>query len=461
MNKIDYGKILREFKPSENEIKIVKSLSNCLIEFINKLARKENINAEAVLVGSVAKGTWLSGKADIDLFIKFPLNTSTDYLKEKGLYLGFETIKKFDGKYEYRYASHPYITGFIKNYEIDFVPCYEIKNSSEIKSAVDRTIPHTKYIKKNLNSEKADQVLLLKQFMQSIGIYGSEFKVGGFAGYLCELLVLYYNSFEEVLQSAANNWKLGYNIDLEEYGTSQSFNEPLIVVDPVDENRNVAAAVNLRRMSEFIVASRNFLKKPSLSYFYPLIIDPDINKLKEEFKRRNTKILLLIFKSPDIPSDALYPQIKKTEKSMVNLMERYDFRIFNSDSWSDEKGLVFILLEFSVWKLPIIKKHSGPQVWFQEHQEKFLEKYKSTAWIQGDRWMAVIDREYPIAESLLELSLTNKNIHYLKFGKHIKNEILKEHELINLIEFLESKTYTNAFLIFLHHYLHKSNVLWR
>lgn len=460
MTKIDYKKILEEIKPSKSEINKVKSLSNKLISIINQITIDENINAETVLVGSVAKNTWL-GKADIDLFIKFPLNTSPDYLKEKGLHLGYKCIKKMNGKYECRYASHPYITGLIDGHEIDFVPCYNIKHPKELKSAVDRTIPHTKYVKKNLNHQQADEVILLKQFMKSIGTYGSEFKVGGFAGYLCELLILHYNSFEQVLESASTEWKPGYHIDLIEYDNSPLFNEPLVVIDPVDKNRNVAAAVSLQKMSEFVAASRNYLKKPSTLYFYFKDVTAHLNSIKKEFTKRGTKTLLLSFKTPDVPIDALYPQIRKTEKSIVNLIERKGFKIFGSDSWSDEKKLVIILLEFSIWKLPKIKKHYGPQLWFKDDQEKYLKKYKDKAWIEGDRWVAAVEREYPEVESLLEVSLTDIKIGYLRFGKHVKNEILKEHKLTDLMELLESNKYNNLVLTFLHTYLNKNEILWR
>ena len=132
--------------------------------------------------------------------------------------------------------------------------------------------------------------MLLKRFMKSVGTYGSHFKVGGFAGYLCELLIIYYSSFEKVLESASNEWRPGYNIDLMGYGTSSLFNEPLIVVDPVDKNRNVAAAVSLQKMSEFVAASRNFLKDPSISYFHPKNISYDLNSIKEEFKEEVPKL---------------------------------------------------------------------------------------------------------------------------------------------------------------------------
>lgn len=59
-----------------------------------------------------------------------------------------------EGRHEFRYASHPYITGIINGYEIDFVPCYDIEESKQLKSAVDRTIPHTRYVQDNLKKNR-------------------------------------------------------------------------------------------------------------------------------------------------------------------------------------------------------------------------------------------------------------------------------------------------------------------
>src|SRR5690606_20193418 len=200
--------------------------------------------------------------------------------------------------------------------------------------------------------------------------------------YLCELLIIHYGTFLKVLESAGKEWKPGYQIDLMKYGTAHKFSEPLIVVDPVDSNRNVAAALSLQKMSEFVVASRNFLKKPSTSYFKEKEIPTDLNHIKESFKKRETKTLLLSFNAPNIPADALYPQIEKTANSLVRLVERKGFRIFGSAYWTDEKEKILILLEFETWKLPSISKHQGPPVWSAEHEEKFLEKYKNRAWIE-------------------------------------------------------------------------------
>ena len=455
MNKIDYNEIIQKIKPKENEKKEIISLSDELIKIINDTAAKKDINAQAVLVGSVAKGTWLSGKADIDIFIKFPLNTTLKYLKEKGLLLGEECIKIKQGESDYRYASHPYITGIINDLEIDFVPCYDITESNKIKSAVDRTIPHTEYVKKYLTSDEAHEVLLLKCFMKTIDTYGSEFKVGGFAGYLCELLILHYKTFLNVLKSASNEWKPGYQIDLARYDTAHLFSEPLVVVDPVDRSRNVAAALSLQKMSEFVAASRIFLKNPSTSYFEVFNIPSDLSIIREEFQKRGTKTLVITFKAPEIPADALYPQIKKTAKSLVRLVLRNDFRVFGSGFWTDEKNRITIILELETWKLPPTKKHYGPPVWSKTHEEKFLEKYKGRAWLEEDIWVVEVHRKYGDVEDLIKAALSKEEINLLQFGKHIKSNILDEYELIDIHEFLTRNEIETVLLEFLFLYLNK------
>lgn len=457
---INYPDIIKDIKPKKWEKKDVEELSSQLINVINNIASKKNIDAEAVLVGSVAKDTWLSGNADVDIFIKFPLETSESYLKEKGLYLGSECIKKMEGSAEYRYASHPYVTGLIKTFEIDFVPCYDIQNTKKIKSAVDRTIPHTEYVKNNLTPEKADEVLLLKKFMDTINAYGSEFKVGGFAGYLCELLIIHYGTFLNVLEYAADEWKPGYQIDMENYGTANLFTEPLVVVDPVDPHRNVAAALSLQTLSEFVVVSRNYLDDPSTTYFYNKEIQANQDEVKKDFKERGTKTLILHFKAPDIPADALYPQIKKTANSMVGVVERSGFKTWGIDYWTNEKEEIIILLEFEAWKLPLVKKHQGPPIWSKEHGANFQKKYGKAVWIEGDQWVVDVDREYTEVDDLLKAVLSMEKIGQLKFGKHIKGSILRWYELMDVNEFLAHNKVEEGVLKFLYKYLHKNLNLW-
>jgi tRNA nucleotidyltransferase (CCA-adding enzyme) len=456
----DRKSVLNSIKPSKPEKEKFDRLSYRLIKLINKIARENNVNADAVLVGSVAKGTCLSGKTDIDIFIKFPININDYDLKKNGLFLGNTCIKKMGGIAEERYASHPYVTGIIEDVKIDLVPCYNVESHGELKSAVDRTILHTEYVKNKLNFEQIDEVLLLKKFMRSIGTYGSEFKVGGFAGYLCELLVIYYGSFKEVLKSASEEWMPGFIIDIEKYQTGNLFNDPFVVVDPVDKNRNVAAALTLQKLSEFVVASDNFIRSPSSNYFFPKL--PLLNPLsiKNEFIKRGTKTLLLIFNPPDIPADALYPQLKKTEISLKNIFDRKGFGVFGSDSWTDEKNITIILIEFDIRKLAYIKKHLGPYIWSKMNSKKFLDKYKNKAYIEGDRWVVDIDRKYKTVESLFKDIINKEKLEYLRFGKHIKVEIAKKFIIMDINNFLNSERCKSDVLMFFYKYLNKSLCIW-
>jgi tRNA nucleotidyltransferase (CCA-adding enzyme) len=433
---MDFDIILTTIKPTINEKEKVESLADSMIDYINQNASEEGIPVEALLVGSVAKKTWLSGKADIDIFLHFPLDTPLEQLKEQGLFIGHKCIKHFSGTWEERYASHPYVTGFINGYSVDLVPCYAITSAKQLKSAVDRTILHTHYIKSNLKENQINEVLLLKKFMEGLETYGSEFKVGGFAGYLCELLILKYNNFMGVLNAAAYLWKNGIIIDLEDYKTGEMFDDSLVVVDPVDKNRNVASALKLQKMAEFIAASRNFLKSPSEDYFKNLTRCRDWSIIAEQFNSRSTKTYLICFKPPEIPSDAIYPQLKKTEISFNTKLDLEGFNIFKSGNWSDESNLAFIILEFGVWSLPDYKNHEGPRVWENSHQERFLDKYGHNAWIENDRWMVKIPQKYNNAKMMMEYLLSPENIHLLKVGKHLKDEILKENYIIDINEFL-------------------------
>jgi tRNA nucleotidyltransferase (CCA-adding enzyme) len=372
--------------------------------------------------------------------------------------LGYECIKILNGKSEKRYASHPYITGFIDGYEVDFVPCYSISMGDTIKSAVDRTILHMEYVKANLRPEKEGDVLLLKQFMGMVGTYGSEFKVGGFAGYLCELLILHYGSFTSVIEAAGRSWQPGLSIDLENYGTSHNFKDPLVVIDPVDPNRNVASSLSLQKMSEFVAAAGNFLSSKSMEYFFPRNLDISRDKILDEFNSRGTKTIIIEFNAPMIPADALHPQITKTEQSLAKILKREGFRLIGSSYYTDESDYAVILLEVESGELPRYKVHVGPSVWYREHGRSFRDLHPES-WIQNDRWTAMVEREFRDLESLITHLLSEEGIRKVRGGKHVKKSLLDWFELKEVGDILPGAD--SEHLKFFYSYLHKGWMLER
>lgn len=455
---MNYELILEKLRPGQEEIDEVNKTTKKVIDFINETCKDEGIDAQAYVVGSVAKNTWLSGKSDIDIFISFPYEAEMDYLKEKGLYLAYKANDNFEGDASEHYASHPYLTCDIDGLEIDIVPCYDLTGGKPIKSAVDRTILHTNYIKANLKKEQEDEVLLLKKFMDAVGTYGSEFKTGGFAGYLCELLILKYGTFEDTLR-AAQNWKFHTMIDLEDFGTAKDkiFKEdPLVFIDPTDKNRNVGAALRIERYVDFIVASRNFLdilddndlsgeekEEKLIEFFKPLQKEHLLNKSKEEiakdilesFKDRETQTLVIKFPIPEMSADALHPQLLKTIKSICEKIDIEEFSVFKYAYWTDEEKYVIFTIELNVFKQGKYYIHKGPKVWPKKACDNFKEKWQDALYPLDEFMVLTRERQFKTAEDFIR-SLLDENIHIIKVGKSIKDALCNDYALMEIDEFL-------------------------
>lgn len=432
---MDYDEILNDIKPTADETKQINEVSSNIIKFLQDLCDDESLDAKVALVGSVAKNTALKGKSDIDIFIAFPLDTDKKFLKKKGLELAHGCCDEFDGIAEHHFASHPYVTTHIGGFEVDIVPCYAIEDGSQLKSAVDRTILHTRYVKANLAEGQEDEVLLLKRFMAMTGTYGSEFKVGGFAGYLCELLIIHYGTFENTLRNAID-WKYGHVIDLENYGSSKGFKDPLIVIDPTDENRNVGAALRLEKLAEFIQSARNYIfgdnKK---SYFYPLERNLNKDDLLNEFGLRNGEVIAIRFKIPDIPLDTLHPQLRKTTEALERKLNDEEFNVFKADYWSDEVLSCVILLELASATLNDVKVNVGPKVFIKQACENFVGKYgRENCYVQGDFLVHTQKREFNNALELIEHIFTEEHINLIKVGKNLKRNLIETHEFIDIKE---------------------------
>ena len=453
---MDYSLILDDIKPTFEEKQGIDEVSANIMDFLQKTCDSENINAKVTLVGSVAKNTALKGKSDIDIFIAFPLDSDKEYLKEMGLELAHKCCDEFNSIKEHHFASHPYVTTRIGGFEVDIVPCYDISDGSELKSAVDRTILHTRYVKANLDENQVDEVLLLKRFMAMTGTYGSEFKVGGFAGYLCELLIIHYGTFENTLKEAVN-WQFGHSIDLEGYGTSGDFNDPLVVIDPTDENRNVGAALRLDKLAEFIQSARNYLASDNKrDYFYPLNRNLIKDDVLNEFQRRNSDLITIKFDIPDMPLDTLHPQLKKTTEALERKLNDEEFNVFKADYWSDEDEYAIILLEMASSKLNNIDVNIGPKVFFKKACENFANKYgRENCYIDGDFLVHAQKREFSDATDLVAHIFTEEHINLIKVGKNLKKTIVNTYEFIDIadiddegyLEFLDDFLFPGQYIV--------------
>lgn len=414
------SEVLSEVLPTESERIEAEAMGAKLISAVNEIA-----GVPAMMTGSVARGTWVKGDKDIDIFMMFSPELTIEELSVKGLSTAYAVVEKFSGTSEEKYAEHPYLNAVIEGFDVDLVPCYLVNSTSEMKCAVDRTPFHTRYLIDKIKPLRED-VLLLKQFAKGGGVYGSDHMTGGFSGYLCELLILYYGGFTEFMM-AASEFRYGEVIDIENFYSDKKqvrklFTEPLIVIDPTDKHRNVAAALTPTRFAEFMELARDYATKPDKIYFIP---DSPTNMSESEFSEmlnfRKTSMLALRFKTPPYVADTVVPQLRKSMESIKSMFVSHDFQVHRAEvSMGGEHCL--IIFELLVGELPKIVVRDGPPVWNHENADKFVEKYISSSefagpWIEEDRYFTEVRRKYTSAKDLL---FDTDKILSGSLGKHVK-----------------------------------------
>jgi tRNA nucleotidyltransferase (CCA-adding enzyme) len=412
--------ILERIRPTEKEVSELWETAGEIKGKVETYLEENGIAAEVRFVGSVAKGTFLSDP-DLDIFIMFPPSVSRDELERLGLRAGADIL---GGKR--MYAEHPYTRGVFKDLDVDIVPCYSLKDTDKLLTAVDRTPFHTEYVRSSLSDAQKDDVLLLKKFMKGIGAYGAEPNTRGFSGYLCELLVINYGSFTGVMK-AGSEWKEGITISV---GGRKGppMTGPMIVYDPVDPKRNVASAVYIDTLALFIAACKAYASEPSEKFFFPAVRIPMKGRgLRERSRMHGSRILTVAFNRPDVNTDNLYSQIWKTQYALEKKLNTYSFNVLRAvhDLGDDD---IVILYELERDVLSKTFKHVGPPVWVRS-SESFLSKWSGNEhgepFIEEGQWNVIAERRHSTAAEMLMEEAVMAGI-----GREIEIETMRitEHE---------------------------------
>ncbi|WP_416838638.1 CCA tRNA nucleotidyltransferase [Haloferax sp. DFSO52] len=378
------------------------------------------VDADVLQVGSTARGTWLSGDRDIDLFVRFPEDLSREKLAEYGLAVGHAVLP--DGHEEY--AEHPYVKGDYEGFDVDLVPCYDVPTAPDIRSAVDRTPFHNTYLTERLDDDLAADVRVFKRFLKGIGAYGSDLRTEGFSGYLAELLVLEYGGFEPLLRAAAD-WKPQVEYDPEDHGT-RTFSDPLVVIDPTDPERNVAAVCSAENVARLQHYARSLLANPREDLFF--LPDPpalDADGVHEHLERRGTTPVAIVFTAPDLVDDQLYPQLRKSLDGVADGLDRRGFDVFRKTTFAATDAVLFV--ELSVAERPRVERHDGPPVHVRTHAEGFYDAYADGTdhygpFLDGDRFVVEREREFTTPTAFL----TSDALFDVALGKHVESMLRED-----------------------------------
>ncbi|WFN34827.1 CCA tRNA nucleotidyltransferase [Methanogenium sp. S4BF] len=411
--------VLSCVRPKKEEIDNICTVAEMLVKAVN-----ESGTAKGMVVGSVARNTWISGDRDIDVFMLYPPEMPREALEEEGIILGRSIASRFGGHFVEKYAEHPYVNTTISGFDIDLVPCYAVTDSARIQSAVDRTPFHTRYIQSHIGGLE-DDVLLMKQFSKAGGVYGSDLMTEGFAGYLCELLVLRYGGFRSLIK-AGRSWHTGQIIDIIAHQGKQ-FDDPLVVIDPVDPNRNVAASVSRAKMGEFIELCRGYDDSPGMEYFFPPAKKGMTQKeFEQELSKRGSGLYCIRFSTPHQIPDIVVPQLRRSVAGVVSLLDRNGFVVNRSGAAMGDEHC-YLLFEVLVDRLPALYTHTGPPVENAMNAAKFRDKYLcqdvfSGPYIDDDgRYAVEIMRKWLTAYDLL----TSDEVFSARLGKHVVKSMRK------------------------------------
>lgn len=398
-------KLLEDLAPDEEELQKLRQEYQKVSEFI-----EENYGVETHFAGSASRGTCMAGDKDLDIFLMFSPDLSVEELEEKGLKIGKEVFQELGNQYEVEYAEHPYTKGLIDGHEVEIVPCFDTDPES-IQSSVDRTPHHSNWVENNLDKEQRKDVILLKAFLRSKKLYGSSLRVRGFSGYLSEIMISEYDSLRN-LASEARDWSERKVIDPEDHHPSglpekleDKFEaDSLVVIDPVDPERNVASVLTDENYAKFVYSCQKLDRSPGVDMFRETENEVSEFEVKQEMEKR-ADFLTLELDRPEGVEDVLYPQMRKTVRSIVRELEDAEFRIFDSGFFVGEDK-VRILLELDR-SLPDTREIVGPKVFHaSDHTEEFESRYENV-YVNGKRLCSRADREHTDAKTLIETVLSN------------------------------------------------------
>lgn len=403
---IDLEALKKRVSPDSKEEQSLLAIAEALLRNIRDIVKEEGLDAEPVLVGSVSKGTYLD--PDIDVFISFNRRYDRESMVAAALGIGHRVLPDAIE----RYAEHPYVSGHIDGVKIDVVPCYRIEKGEKIISAVDRSPLHTRYVLDNLAESRRGEVRLLKAFMKTAGIYGSEVMTRGFSGYVCELLIIKHGTFLDTIRSFSVS--RGRYVISGDSADLKKFREPAVIIDPVDNRRNAAAAIGIESLASMRVLSREFLNDPSEDYF-----SRQRKKVPVKMDRGTSFRVFRLRPPAGMIEDTIYPQAERFRNILTEILDEGGFDPVGTELLVDDD--IEILVECRLSVSPKFFIHMGPPA-DSARTHDFITKWKTRndvigPYIKGDRLYADVPARQLSIEDYVSERIAEFNI-----GAHL-NEL--------------------------------------
>ncbi len=395
-------------KMEQEKTKVAKLAFNLVRKQVAKYSEVTSVE----FGGSYVKGTWLPNKADIDIFVKFQKSTSDKKFVEISKKIGFDSMKKF--KPYVRYSEHPYVEAKIKGTKVNVVPCYDVKRG-KWQSSADRSPFHTQFMLESLTGVMKNEVRVLKNFLKSNKIYGSEIAKQGISGYVTEVLILHYGSFKDVINAIA---KLKKNFIIGK--PTKKFDTSLIIIDPIDSNRNLGAAISNENLGKFILASRAFIKNPSLHFF-------KLKQNKKIFRKNLENSIIVKFNYKHRSPDIIWGQVKRAASTLNVQLEIEGFKALRYAGIADEKNGAYLVFVLQSLKIDESFLRDGPDYFLEKESSTFISKNSknSMMWITSKRKIVSLQKRKQNDVNLFLKDLLKNHLNKSGVPKGLKDDIKK------------------------------------
>lgn len=399
----NFTKILDTISPSSDDLDLVESSTNIVVSSLNIAASNSGVSVDVVAGGSTAKGTFLKGNFDIDIFVRFKSDEKNlsdilelmlaDFIKENSLIL------------ERVHGSRDYFNFEFNNLFFEIIPVKFVEDISLADNVTDMSPLHVFWVKKHLTPSLCSDIRLAKQFAKSIGVYGAESFINGVSGHVLDILIIHFGGFIPFLE-AVSSWS-GVTVVDPENKHDDVFKElnqsklvsPLIVIDPIDSKRNAAAAVSNDKYYFLIQKAKEFMLNPSNDFF--IIPKFDIDKLFSDKKPNETLFVLDVI--PKIgKKDVVITKVLKILEFISRHLALSDFDVRVSDWFisGDDQNVCHLYFFVDNKELSLIVERQGPPLGNLQGVQRFKEVHAST-FERDNRLWTTVKRDFTQCEACI------------------------------------------------------------
>lgn len=386
--------VLADILPDEKRI---LGEAEQVVESIQTELDKASYDVKAVLGGSVAKRTFLRQDHDIDIFVMFDrkkyATADLSAMLEPVLKKLFQNVVRIHGSRDYFQVKN--------KFRFEIVPILHIRKPEEAANITDCSPLHVHWVRKF--PKLSDEIRLAKAFCKAIGVYGAESYIQGFSGHVIDIITTYYEGFLPLLR-ASQKWKVPTVIDfynkhkgkaLQELNQSK-LQSPLIVIDPIQAERNAAAALGKEKFLLFREKAGRFLKRPGKGFF----IQEEVTVETLKRKAKGKKLCVVTAIPTTGKEDVIGAQLRKAFEHCRKMLELKDFKIAEAGWHWDKAQRSLFWFVTDPKPLSATVEWQGPPARAKEHADAFKAKYPQ-AFLKKGRWYAVVKRAYTRPEHVL------------------------------------------------------------